>query len=1136
MTTIQRISISLLITIVLITGFSFFAYSGFFEYIETTFYNKRVTELYENDLQKKKNIIEQYHKNYRNRFEAVLEEIDVGKIFSPNWDREYIFKHENLFDTLLSEYQGLLLVRFIDENNKIHYSTSDDDVERRSDFRIVYRILDDSMTKIPIQDLQVTQEEMYEILLDYESDRIVYKFPLIDELDQFRGTALFYLDKGTLEEYLVAQGGLQVGREVSLIPGGYLFFSRLLSEDILGKRTEQRWSENLFEEKYILTDEATGERFVLLSKSMEDLGTVGLLINQRLFQISGPLKIVLLIASGLTLFLILLLVFSLRQDRELIIRNRLKKFQLQFLQGYLENQDKLDWNQIKGDIKRKQSSLRKELKKGLGKLKPDKEKKIDSLIDEGWHEIFEILDKRSIQQPASAVNIDNLEEVIQRIYALQQTLPQKTNPEGTSPDLQANSAQPVRENAEGITETQEAVNSEELQSAGAIEELEELEEVELAEEIEPAELAEAVEEVEEVEAAEVVEELEEIEEAGEVEELADAGEIEAAGESETAGELQVREEQAIEIKNAGSKETLEGAQERGEGAEIGNVEKALAEEAAGLSETTISPAYKDELEEVEELEVLEEVEEELEEQKEKPSEAGDGISAAPEEMVMQPTNYINFDMEEWGGFDENQKQIAIEDIHGVGIQSEAMMPRLHIVSEERESEIEELEVVSEEEYALQSNQSKVIGSRYTLNTLQHDIIHSRPVQGYLEVVDQDDTIDEVEELSEEPSEETSRMEEQQTSKSKQKQSKKSGEKKKRKKSGKEIEKTETAEELEVLESAIEEEQKIEKPVKEKVPVEDIEDISGMEELEEIEELEELEELEESEEVVELEEIEELEEVITDGMATETEEEQRPDAEEVEEGVYIFSLSELFNEAEGGMKESIVYENGIYQVNEGTFLGRPEKPNGDLKELVTSVLQEDQLEKPEDFGKQDDISIEEIIGFGDVELPFEVDDDKGRTDYKSSLLLQGQYSMFTSTGFQYDAFLNRYRSGKIGILKSLMKISQRTGALYAAILSQRNDKWFMYDSVGFEHDRAMNTIFSSHDEIYTNYLQKRQPIMLDISKTSDELKKLISENDMEYIKSLLFLPAIFQEKEAFLFLGMKKVPLEINSIIRALAEI
>ncbi|MDZ7792523.1 MAG: hypothetical protein U5P10_02165 [Spirochaetia bacterium] len=447
MSNIQRVSISLLISIILVTAFAFLAYSGLFEYIETTFYNQRVTELYEQELQQKKTAIEDFHHQYQSRFSATLSQVDVQKVYSPNWDREYIFQHNNLFDKLHSEYQGLLFVRFVSTDNKIHYSTRDDDIERQGDYRVIYKILDEQSTTIPTAELKLDAEQSKDIIIDDEQNRFVYQFPLFDDLEQFRGTALFYVDKNSLQHYLVSRGFLQVGRQITLTEKGYLFFGEGLAVDKIQETASERWNNNLIGERYVYHDEKTGQRFVLMSTSTDGYGNLGLLINQGLFEIGAVLKVILLSASGITVFLLLLLLFSLRQDREVIIRNRLKRFQLEFIKGYIESQDRLDWRQLKNEVSRKKQSLKGEMKKGLGKIKGEKEEKIDKLIDESWQDIFQVLDGRSEtqKQTSSQVSIENIEEVVQKILSLQKSIESQVPTPNTPKQSQKTEQKPAEE-------------------------------------------------------------------------------------------------------------------------------------------------------------------------------------------------------------------------------------------------------------------------------------------------------------------------------------------------------------------------------------------------------------------------------------------------------------------------------------------------------------------------------------------------------------------------------------------------------------------------------------------------------------------------------------------------------------------
>ncbi len=205
----------------------------------------------------------------------------------------------------------------------------------------------------------------------------------------------------------------------------------------------------------------------------------------------------------------------------------------------------------------------------------------------------------------------------------------------------------------------------------------------------------------------------------------------------------------------------------------------------------------------------------------------------------------------------------------------------------------------------------------------------------------------------------------------------------------------------------------------------------------------------------------------------------------------------------------------------------------MKDLIDSVIERESVSEGEEG---EDTSLESIIGFGDVDLSFTIDENESRGD--ENLERQGtkaDYVLLNEAGFQYDVFLKQYRSGKIGMLKSLMKISQRTGALYAAILAKQDDNWVLYDSVGFDKERTNNIVLRQSEDFYKRFLAQRQPIMFDLDQAQGHLHNLVSERDKEYIRAVLFIPAIFQGVDAFLYLGLKSVAPDVNGIIKALSQ-
>jgi hypothetical protein len=107
-------------------------------------------------------------------------------------------------------------------------------------------------------------------------------------------------------------------------------------------------------------------------------------------------------------------------------------------------------------------------------------------------------------------------------------------------------------------------------------------------------------------------------------------------------------------------------------------------------------------------------------------------------------------------------------------------------------------------------------------------------------------------------------------------------------------------------------------------------------------------------------------------------------------------------------------------------------------------------------------------------------------------------------------------------------------LYAAILARQGDNWIIYDSVGFDKELTSNVVMQRNGELYQRFLAARQPVIFDLEQAQKYLYGIVSDRDREYLNAVLFIPAIFQGGEAFLYLGLKNVAADIESILKALS--
>jgi hypothetical protein len=125
LTVSQKISVSLLISVLLFAGFSALAFTGLFSLVETRFYNPAVAKGLSRDAEADATSVGEFLEELRDRFSAVLEEGSVKRSFLPNQGAEDIFERTKLFGTLMESLPGLQSVRFVDAAGKrLHFSTS----------------------------------------------------------------------------------------------------------------------------------------------------------------------------------------------------------------------------------------------------------------------------------------------------------------------------------------------------------------------------------------------------------------------------------------------------------------------------------------------------------------------------------------------------------------------------------------------------------------------------------------------------------------------------------------------------------------------------------------------------------------------------------------------------------------------------------------------------------------------------------------------------------------------------------------------------------------------------------------------------------------------------------------------------
>ncbi len=1070
MKTAQKIALSLLISVLVFGVFSVFAFSGLFDYIETTFFDPRVRQRFEDRLSSAESVVRQYHEATIENTAGVVENPAVRRLARTNQSREDIVARQNLIGLLSSESASFSSVRiFVDGGERLVYSSDEGDIREQNAFRREY---------VPVSDLSeevralVPEEppQTPEIELVSEQNLIVYRMAFLDEFDTPQGTALFFFGTLGVENRLTRAGLLVPSDRAVVVRDNAVALNASLGQaDSLRSAVNEGWEEIASPEWSFPTVLLEGDApFVVFStRSTEGIRYLWLAPESE-FHMTTGMRIILLASVVLSTFLLVFLLLNVRQDPVLVVSERIKRFQINLLRSYFEAGEKVSWEAWQQELANRRDELTADIKRGIGRLSKDREPEVDELISRSWDEIIGVIGSRArLESPPT--DIARLESIVQQVVNNLQSLPQTGRTvEAVRPSAPTTpTTPPPPAESERLEETAlEALEPEELEpeelEAEEIEEFAEVPEPEALEEVEP----------EALEAQELVE-VDESEEA-DSEELDEIGALEEEGEEIEAEEIEefaeVPEPEALKEVEP---ETLEAP----ELLEVDESEEADSEE---LDEIEALEEAGEEVEEIEEIEEVAEVPES--EALKEVGEPADELE--PLESIEALSEIDAFDRE-FAGIQEEWEVGGPEDVEdsfaSVGDHKGVL---------ERIEGIEDLGTLSEEPSTMAAGSDEEEAS--LLEPLEEAVAEEVPesLEALESVGELEPEEDEFEEL---------------------------------------VEDEESVGEGELIptnhggSSLFASDLFGFSP-----PGPIVDDTIGDEEVEELSaaDFEADEEVEEIEEVPEvpIAEAQEIEELPSRASKRQPE----PPASgtirlesldlESSPDVDVVSLRELVSSRkEPG--EVIRDENGFFQIDSAAYYQAYDAASGEMKRLVESVTRgvED-----EGGGSGIDELVSSRVGLdlfpiSDASEDREESSDPSRGDdsYESRVLL-------TESGIDYDRFLSGYKRTESGVFKSLVTFTRIAKARAASIFVKKETACVPAYTLGID-DACSEAIRIPVDSfLYRQVLGKQKAILFKhpLQHFAD-FSGVCSDSLFSYIGRVVICPIRFRGEEAYLFLSARE---------------
>ena len=548
MSSLLKIVVSLLITVLLFSVFYATSLPQVSSLLETRYYQKAVATSILKRADEASLSLDSYIKNEKKVFAEYTLNSFVESYLLANPSEVDSQMRSKVTGDLFTSTSGLLGLRFLDANGRyVHYSSFSKDTLSKTEKSVEYINYNDIKGEVAFSTLlpfdtgiaSRTIEELSErvkVVYDSESDkngRLIFCVPFYDSLSVFRGFLAFYVSASDFPRYLMSEKKIALDSSFSLLSNaennvkGFLFGLPTFSSDankalriLIEKSVSEKWksgNENMYTLNSVGEDD---ESWILFSSQSKNGAKIGWVYKSDIFALSSSLRLFFLICASVVLYLIIfLLICLIFRDKMQIVRKRVKKLQFQIIKDYLEKKEKVDWSTIQESIQLQKSDFSAQIKEAIGRTGKKKSRAIDELLEHSWQDILSVLGAPGGSTKNVPFTLEQLRKMLSEVLSSVSERPVNVVYNQVAKDFSDTPPAPV-------VKTIVPNASEDVDTLDEVEELDQVEE--LSDDVEEAEAVEDIEEVEEIEEAEElseeVEELDEVEEAEPIKKEADCKE------------------------------------------------------------------------------------------------------------------------------------------------------------------------------------------------------------------------------------------------------------------------------------------------------------------------------------------------------------------------------------------------------------------------------------------------------------------------------------------------------------------------------------------------------------------------------------------------------------------------------------
>ncbi len=592
MTSSQKFSVSLLISVVIFAFFSVITLSGQFDSIEAKFYQPAVRKPIEQKIRELSEQEKQYNQILFERFASFASDDAVLSFTKSVSSDEEVKSRALACAKIFSSSPYLQGIRIVDSNGrKIHYSSFESDKKKQNERSTVYEDYSNFVKngqEVEFELLDCKNGRKFKIFNDFEKKRIIYSLPFIGKDNSGKisqqADVFFYCGTEDFLRFLYSKNKISLSEKDGaeyLFTGnsdcaGYIFGLPYSNSELLGNGLEAlrenvrkkvlNLAENrrteLFEQNvgltgtYLLLDK-TEDSSEQIDSEKKEFSTENAEENKEPLSASYNFAVFTKIVDlgeenfsflcfvydggmfkiSLELRILLLSLVFLTLFLTIFLILNLKRDDLSVIKARINRFQKIfaesyenSKEKLPGEeLKKRKNELKEEIKKSLGRRGKKYSAEIDALFENGWTEFFETTIFSDFTK-----NSQLQESVKIDSTELKNVLEEILGSGQLSINVKNQENAKKRDVQKSSDEVEPVEEAESVDDVETVDEAENVDDVEAVDEIESVDDVETVEEVESADEIEPVDEIESVDEIEPVEEAESVDEIEPVDETESA--------------------------------------------------------------------------------------------------------------------------------------------------------------------------------------------------------------------------------------------------------------------------------------------------------------------------------------------------------------------------------------------------------------------------------------------------------------------------------------------------------------------------------------------------------------------------------------------------------------------------